>query len=131
MKEVRYPTINEIIEINKNILQEIKVRKADRSALIFSGKKTLEDIIKDMKNKKGDLFDKAVVLLKGIIKNHPFESGNRRTALVATASFLGVNNEKLNITHDINIFQGIRESYYAGDEIKNWLKGGEIRAFKR
>ena len=131
MEKIRYPTIDDIIEINKNVLQEIKVKKADRSALALSGKRMLEKIIEDMKNKKGGTFDKAVVLLKGVIKSHAFASGNRRTALVATVSFLEVNDKKLNISHDISIFQGIRESYYTDDEIKKWLKGGKIHEFKR
>ncbi|MBI2084048.1 MAG: hypothetical protein HYT70_00300 [Candidatus Aenigmarchaeota archaeon] len=62
---------------------------------------------------------------------HPFESGNRRTAIVATASFLEVNSEKLNIIHDVNILQGVREIYYTDEEIKEWIRGGKIRAFER
>jgi len=69
--------------------------------------------------------------LKGIIQRHPFESGNRRTAFVATTYFLEVNGEKLNITHDVNILQGIREGYYTDNEVKVWLKGGKTRVFER
>lgn len=128
---IKYPSVNDIIEINKKVLQEIKVKKADRSALMHSGKEIIETTIKDMKNKRGDIFDKAVILLKSIIQRHPFESGNRRTAFVATTTFLEVNGKKLNIMHDINILQGIREGYYTDNEIRKWLKGGKIRAFKR
>ncbi len=128
---MKYPPVDDIIEMNKRVLQEIKVKKADRSALMPLGKVIVEKIIKDMKSKRGDIFDKAVVLLKGLIQRHPFQSGNRRTAVVATASFLEVNGEKLNITHDVNILQGIREGYYTDNEIKDWMKGGEMRAFER
>jgi prophage maintenance system killer protein len=112
-------------------LKEIKVKKADRSALMPSGRKILESLLKGVKDQEGDIFDKAVAFLRSITQRHPFESGNRRTALVVTAAFLEINNEKLNITHDINILQGIREEYYTDDEIKKWLKGGGIRAFER
>lgn len=131
MTEIVYPTVEDVIEINKKVLQEIKVRKADRSALLHSGRAILESVIEDTKEKRGDIVDKTVILLRGIIQRHPFESGNRRTAFVAAKSFLEVNGKRLNIVHDINILQGIREGYYVDDEIKEWLRGGKIRAFER
>lgn len=127
----RYPTVEQLIEINKQVLIEIKVRKADRSALLLGGKKILENIIKDVKKEKGNVYDKAVVLLRELIQRHPFESGNRRTALVTTAAFLKANNKKIKVVHDVNILQGIREGFYKEAEIKKWLRGGRIRAFKR
>jgi death-on-curing family protein len=127
----QYPSIDDIIETNKKVLSEIKAKKADRSALMPTGKSVIEAVLKDAKNKKGDIFDKAVVLVSGLIQRHPFESGNRRTALATTASFLEVNGENLNIAHDINILKGIRERYYTDVEMKEWLMGGEIRAFER
>jgi death-on-curing family protein len=131
MAQPKYPTVDDLIEINRRVLNQIRVRKADRPALIIGGRAVLANIMGDVKNTKGDVFDKAVVLLKGIIQRHRFESGNRRTAIVSTASFLEVNGEKLNITHELTVLQGIREGYYTDGEIKNWIKGGEIRAFKR
>jgi death-on-curing family protein len=131
MIRTKYPTVEELIEINKRVLQEIKVKKADRSALTLSGKGILEIIVNDMKMNKGDTYDKAIVLLKGIIQRHPFESGNRRTALVATAGFLNINDRKIKIVHDTSVLQGIREGYYRDKEIKEWIKGGKIRAFRR
>lgn len=131
IKEILYPSIEDIIEINKRVLQEIKVKKADRSRLMLSGRQILESMFRDVEANEGDVFDKAVILLKGIIQRHPFESGNRRTAISVTSSFLENNGEKLNITRDVNILQGMRENYYTHDEIKEWLKGGKIREFKR
>lgn len=128
---IKYPSVDDVIEVNKNVLKEIKVRKADRSALMPSGRTILERIVDDIKGTGTDVYDKAVTLLKGLLQRHPFESGNRRTALVVTASFLEINGEELNIAHDTNILQGIRERYYRDEEIKDWLKGGEIREFKR
>ncbi len=130
-KSVVYPFVDDIREVNKKVLQEIKVKKADRSALMPGGKLIIETILKETKEKEGDIFDKAVILLKGLVQRHPFESGNRRTAMVVTASFLEVNEQRLNIAHNVKVLQGIREDYYQDDEIKSWLKGGEIRDFER
>lgn len=30
-----------------------------------------------------------------------------------------------------SVMRGIREGYYTEEEIKEWIKNGEIRAFKR
>ena len=41
---------------------------------------------------------------------------------------------KINRTNDkrhAKALTGVREGYYKDDEIKNWLKEGEIREFKR
>ncbi|TAL47350.1 type II toxin-antitoxin system death-on-curing family toxin [archaeon] len=128
---IQYPSIDDVVEINKKVLTEIKAKKADRSALMPTGRLVIGKVIEDTENKEGDIFDKAVVLLSGLVQRHPFESGNRRTALAITTSFLEVNGERLNITHDINVLKGIRERYYTDMEIKEWLMGGEMRAFER
>lgn len=126
-----YPTVDEIVEINKSVLGEIKVKKADRPKLLPAGKKRLEQILEEVKSVEGDLYDKAVVLLGSLIKKHPFESGNRRTALTITATFLRLNGEAVKIAHDEKVLQGIREGFYSEEEIKAWLRGGEVREFKR
>jgi len=97
-KEVKYPAVERIIEYNVLALTLIKVKKADRPAVLSSGR--LELIIKNCKELEGDLYDKAVCLLKGIIQLHPFASGNRRTAFIVTKEFLKENGGKFNIEDD-------------------------------
>ncbi|MBI3034361.1 Fic family protein [Candidatus Woesearchaeota archaeon] len=84
-------------------------------------------------NKEGDIFDKAVTLLKGLIQAHPFESGNRRTAYVVAESFIKLNggNSKSDNGKNARTLQGIREGYYTDAEIRKWFIKGEIREFKR
>lgn len=93
----------------------------------------IDAVLEAAKNKKGDIFDKAVTLLKGLIKAHPFESGNRRTAYVVAESFIKVNkgNSKSDSGKNAGVLQGIREDYYSEAEIRDWFIKGEIREFKR
>ncbi len=42
-------------------------------------------------------FDKAAALFVGILKNHPFLDGNKRTAVVALGVFLELNGYSLKI----------------------------------
>ena len=91
-------------------------------------------MIKSCKENEGDIYDKALVLLRGLIQNHPFASGNRRTALIVTKDFLLSNNAKFKIRDDpkyAKVMQGIREDYYTNKEIKEWIKNGKIKEFKR
>lgn len=72
--------------------------------------------------------------MKGLIQKHPFASGNRRTAFVVAEDFLLNNRAKFGVgnnPHQARIMTGIREGFYTHDEIKDWLKHGKIRAFKR
>ncbi|MCS3902446.1 death-on-curing protein [Methylohalomonas lacus] len=46
-------------------------------------------------NKGADLFDLAASLCHGIIKNHPFNDGNKRTALLGSRAFLFLNGKAL------------------------------------
>lgn len=73
-------------------------------------------------------------MLRGLIQKHPFASGNRRTAFIATKDFIISNNNKFGVRdepHFARALQGIRENYYSADEIKEWIKNGKIKEFKR
>ena len=126
---IHYLTNDEIIAINKEVLSSIKVKKAD-SFKVLSHRK-LNAVLEKVAEEPGDIYEKAVTLLKGISQEHPFASGNRRTSMAATVRFLRMNGEEALVKEDAKILQGVRESYYANSEIKQWLKGGDTREFKR
>jgi len=131
-RKVVYPTIEKIIEYNIIVLNLIKVKKADKPEVLSRQKinETLEECMKT----EGNIYDKAVILLKGLIQKHPFASGNRRTAFIVTKDFIISNNEKFKIKDDpkyAKVMLGIREDYYQDKEIMGWIKDGKIRQFKR
>jgi len=130
--KIKYPTIDDLIFINKRIIETTKVTKAEKHGLL-ANVKVLENIIKEVEKTKGSIYNKATVLLTELVQKHPFESGNRRTAFIATLDFLEVNKVKVNLnTGKVeNILRGTREGFYNLKEISNWLKGGDIREFKR
>ena len=127
-----YPNIDDLIKYNYLVLEVIKVKKADKSQILSYSK--IFEIIKECEETNRDIYDKSVILLKGIIQKHPFASGNRRTAFLSTRNFIKFNNHTFNIndSHDNTIIMlGIRENYYTNEEIKEWIKNGKIRTFKR
>ena|SRR2546427_2474140 len=129
MAPTKYPTIAELIEINKRVLGEIKVKKADQHKLLSRG--ALENVEKAVRDQEGDLYEKAVTMLTGLLRTHPFASGNRRTAYLAAKGFLEMNGEKIEVEHDPEVLQGIRQEFYTRSEIRRWLEGHEIREFER
>ena len=105
------------------------MKKGDSHTVLSVG--AVESLIKQVKAEQGDIYDKATLLMVGLIRSHPFGSGNRRTAYAATKAFLESNGEEFRVKVDPKVMQGIREGFYSREEIKSWLKGNEIREFKR
>jgi len=130
MGAVKYPTINELIEINKLALKLIRAKKADQHKVL--SRNALDFVLRSMKEQEGDIYEKAVTLLTGLLRSsHPFASGNRRTAYLAARGFLEINGEEIGVEHDPDVLQGIREDFYTRKEIISWLKGNGIRRFRR
>lgn len=132
MTEIVYPTSARIIEYNFLALKFIKAKKADQPKVLSHSK--IKEIIEACQRKQGDIYDKAVVLLEGLIQKHPFASGNRRTAFIATKDFVISNKGKFSIKDDpsyARVMQGVWEKYYSAEELKEWIRNGQIREFKR
>ena len=132
MKKLLYPTVERVIACNYRILTEIKVKKADRPELLSHRK--LANALDDAKKLEGDLYDKAALLLKDLVQAHAFASGNRRTAFLITKDFLFENGGKFAIRDDpknARVLQGVRKGFYTQEELKEWIKHGKIREFKR
>ena len=63
--------------------------------------------------------------MKEIIKQHAF---------ITTKFFVIQNKGKFKIKDNpsyAKVMQGIRENYYSEEEIKEWIKNGKIKTFKR
>ena len=92
---------------------QFTIKKADRPEVL--SKSRLVEIVEKCQDSRGDLYDKAAVLLTGIIKRHPFASGNRRTAFIVMVDFLWDNNKHCAIKDDpenARVLLGIREDFY-------------------
>ena len=128
-----YPDMEAIITANKIVLKEIKVLKADRHELLAGGKPKIQRVLESVEGVQTDIYGKATILLIGLVKAHHFASGNRRTAYAVTKEFLLHNKVTVHTLRGNieSVMKGIREDFYTNDEIMEWLKGGEIREFKR
>jgi death on curing protein len=71
-----------------------------------------------------DLIRQAATLWFGLIKNHPWEGGNKRTATFLTNLFLKRNGYKLiaRTTDLIELSLNIEADVWKVDEIEVWLR---------
>lgn len=80
-----------------------------------------------------DLMTKAAVLMDGLIRNHPFIDGNKRTGIVTAALFLQVNGYRLTATNaELEDF-AIRVTTAKPDitEIAEWFRAKTTRVRAR
>ncbi len=119
-RAIRYPTAEEIIETNRRVLERIVTDKRDRHVVWDEG--AIRRSILSSKRTKGDIFDKAAILLIELIKTHPFKSGNRRTAAAVAADFLGANGASF-MGQGTAVLAGIRLGDFKRAQVKAWLKG--------
>lgn len=71
-----------------------------------------------------DIIRQAATLLFGLIKNHPWHGGNKRTATALTDSFLYRNGYDLQttLTETIELSLNIESDVWKTDEIEKWLR---------
>lgn len=70
------------------------------------------------------LFDLAACLAAGIVKNHPFLDGNKRSGFMAAYTFLGLNGEDLQAPEVEAVLQtlGLAAGEVKEREYAAWLK---------
>lgn len=73
---------------------------------------------------ESDIFDIAAVIMCGIIKNHPFFDGNKRTGMAAGLSFLQENSCTLTLKTNIGYEKtiDIATGKLNEQEISTWLR---------
>ena len=132
MVETIYPTVEEIQYNNAIAIEMFRRSKHDQAKTISVP--YIQKVIDLIKLEPGDVYDKAATLLLELTRIHAFESGNKRTAFLTTKKFVVTNGERFRIPDkesNVKIMIGIRENYYTKKELKEWIKHGKIKVFKR
>jgi death-on-curing family protein len=132
MVGIIYPTVEEIQYNNTIAIEMFRKSKRDQAKTISVS--YIQKAIDATKAVHGDLYDKAALLLLELTRIHAFESGNKRTSFLTAKKFVVTNGEQFNIPDtekNVKIMIGIRENYYTYKEIKEWIKHGKIKKFKR
>jgi death on curing protein len=71
-----------------------------------------------------DIIRQAATLCFGLIKNHPWQGGNKRTATYLMRIFLRQNGYQLNykISEILEMVLNVESDVWTVDEIENWLR---------
>lgn len=71
-----------------------------------------------------DIFDLAAAYAYGIARNHPFVDGNKRTALVASFTFLYINGYAVTASQDenVNTFLALASGDLPEDQLAAWFR---------
>lgn len=71
-----------------------------------------------------DVIGQAATLLFGLIKNHPWLGGNKRTATTLIRRFLEINGYQKTWTtaEQIELVLAVESDKWKVDEIENWLR---------
>lgn len=71
-----------------------------------------------------DLFDTAAAYAGGLVRNHPFVDGNKRTALVVAIAFLDLNGRELNAAEAeaAVVFLRLASGDLSDDDLASWLR---------
>lgn len=74
---------------------------------------------------KADIVRQAATLCLGLVKNHPWEGGNKRTATFLTNLFLKRNGWQIvaNTSEIVELVLAIESDVWRVDEIERWLRG--------
>ncbi|MDQ3131320.1 MAG: type II toxin-antitoxin system death-on-curing family toxin [Acidobacteriota bacterium] len=71
-----------------------------------------------------DIIRQSATLLFGLVKNHPWRGGNKRTATTILRRFLELNGYQRNwaIVEQIELVLAVESDAWKVDEIENWLR---------
>lgn len=71
-----------------------------------------------------DLFDLAASYADGIVNNHPFLDGNKRSGFVAAFTFLGINGQRLVAPEEQAVLQtlGLAAGEVGEADYAQWLR---------
>lgn len=80
-----------------------------------------------------NLFLKAAVIMQGILANHPFIDGNKRTGSVSAARFLFINGYDLIPSNKalVNISRRTEAKKVSLEQLAAWLRQNSKRVFKK
>lgn len=101
-KDIIFLTAQELIEINKRIMQIHKGIHGIRDENVLHS--CVDAVVNHFKYQEQylDKLKLSLILFEKIIKNHPFIDGNKRTSIIAFDMFLELNNETIwaNLSND-------------------------------
>ena len=119
---IKYPSVDGVINANKKAVELLKATKAERHKLL-AHKNKIQETLDKVKELEGGIKKKAAFLLQEINRNHYFESANKRTSFIIAADFLLANEGRIPLKSkdDVKFLIEIREGKRTLEDTERWL----------
>jgi death-on-curing protein len=93
----------------------------------FGGADGLRDkglLLSALARPEADIFRLAAAYCTGIVKNHPFIDGNKRTGILAAVTFLALNDVAVEFEEAtiVTLIIGLAAGEVSEDELAQWLR---------
>ncbi|WP_270790017.1 type II toxin-antitoxin system death-on-curing family toxin [Enterococcus diestrammenae] len=119
---MRYLTVKDIVKINTKLITTVSsgelIGIKDAAALDMAVNQPQQEVFGEALYPT--IHDKAAILAINLAKRHPFQNGNKRTALVAMLTFFMMNGYTTKFTQEeaVQFILNITTSQQAFDEMK-------------
>jgi death-on-curing protein len=121
-----YPTLEQVLDIHEDAVKQFGGRLPVNDFTMLHSALERPKVTFGGQDLYPDIFTKAAALISSLILNHPFDDGNKRTALLTTMLFIELNGYELTVkkfsdeTYEFVV--GIDLKKYDFDEFLEWLK---------
>jgi len=124
MKNYEWVTLDQVLLIHEDLINQTGGIKGlrDRNLLESALARPLNSLSYELNQ---DIFDLAAEYSYGIIRNHPFVDGNKRSALTTAMIFLHLNKYNLNIevgNEQTELVQKLASSNVSKSEFADFLR---------
>ena len=77
---------------------------------------------------EADVFRLAAAYCTGVVKNHPFIDGNKRTGTLCAVVFLGINDIDVECEEPmiVNMIYGLAAGEVTEDQLAGWLRASAV-----
>lgn len=125
-----HPTVQDILTAHEVVKEKSRVRTDGFRSSQGSGLDNIQDVLEEARQ-ENDLYRAAAIYLQRLIEKHPFQDGNKRTAVMVADRFLEENNEvfqphKVQETEEIYDVIKWDLNSMKTREIAHWLRTGEL-----
>jgi death-on-curing protein len=123
IKETRYVTFAEAVFLHIRLMKLLGERRYgvfDRTLIESALARSLQAAAFE----NADLIRQAATLCFGLIKNHPWVGGNKRTATAITDEFLFRNGYEVTATpaETVEMVLAVEGDRWGVDEVESWLR---------
>lgn len=127
---MKYLTVKDIIKINAKLITTVSsgelIGLKDAAALDMAVNQPQQEVFGE--ELYPTIYDKASILAINLAKRHPFQNGNKRTALVSMITFLMMNGYTTSFTQEeavhfiLNITTSNQEFDLMKEEVAHFLE---------